>query len=128
MTNTYEEFLNNETALGFETANKIYLQILAGKEKKDGGYEELLDTLIKRAYDYGIIRSRWHFLSLQECLEIDEYRTQCHDLFIAAKNKLSKYMYMHGMGNDWDDLLGEERKRIGDFACFLCYVHALNAR
>lgn len=55
-------------------------------------------------------------------------RTCCHNLVISAKNKLSVYMYEHKLGNDWDDLLGEERKRIGDFACYVVLLQGLDAR
>lgn len=55
-------------------------------------------------------------------------RTRCHNLVISAKNKLSVYMYEHKLGNDWDDLLGEERKRIGDFACYVVLLQGLDAR
>lgn len=55
-------------------------------------------------------------------------RTRCHNLVIGAKNKLSVYMYEHKLGNDWDDWLGEERKRIGDFACYVVLLQGLEAR
>lgn len=55
-------------------------------------------------------------------------RTRCHNLVISAKNKLSVYMYEHKLGNDWDDWLGEERKRIGDFACYVVLLQGLDAR
>lgn len=55
-------------------------------------------------------------------------RTRCHNLVISAKNKLSVYMYEHKLGNDWDDWLGEERKRIGDFACYVVLLQGLEAR
>ena len=45
-----------------------------------------------------------------------------------AENKLSVYMYEHKLGNDWDDWLGEERKRIGDFACYVVLLQGLEAR
>lgn len=37
-------------------------------------------------------------------------------------------MYEHKLGNDWDDWLGEERKRIGDFACYVVLLQGLEAR
>lgn len=55
-------------------------------------------------------------------------RTRCHNLVISAKNKLSVYMYEHKLDNDWDDWLGEERKRIGDFACYVVLLQGLEAR
>ncbi len=55
-------------------------------------------------------------------------RTRCHNFVISAKNKLSVYMYEHKLGNDWDDWLGEERKRIGDFACYVVLLQGLEAR
>lgn len=68
-------------------------------------------------------RNRW-----QRKEQADAERTRCHNLVISAKNKLSVYMYEHKLGNDWDDWLGEERKRIGDFACYVVLLQGLEAR
>lgn len=70
----------------------------------------------------------WNQKSLAEKGQADAERTRCHNLVISAKNKLSVYMYEHKLGNDWDDWLGEERKRIGDFACYVVLLQGLEAR
>lgn len=124
----YEAFLKMPGALSFEEANRIYNMIVECAPENDREFDARFQALVERAEKYAAYRAGWLGMSRQEKMEIDEERSRNHDLFIKAKNQLSTYMYEQKLGNDWDDLLGEERKRIGDFACFLVYVRSVLAR
>ena len=124
---TYKEYLKQETSLPFEEAMQIWNQI-AERGEADAACGELIDRFLKCAVDYVRIRNGWNQKSLAEKGQADAERTRCHNLVISAKNKLSVYMYEHKLGNDWDDWLGEERKRIGDFACYVVLLQGLEAR
>jgi len=47
---------------------------------------------------------------------------------------LARYVKMQGKAAQWRDCLGDEkenpynRKRIGDFACYLVFINSINAR
>lgn len=125
---TYQEFLKGADALSLEDAEKIYQAIIGCDLKHDREFERLFTVLQERAVIYVGYRAKWLNISLQERMEIDETRTRNHDLFIKAKNDLVKYMYEHKANVDWDDVLGENRKRIGDFACYMVFLMSLNAR
>ena len=127
MYTTYKEYLKQETSLPFEEAMQIWNQI-AEQGEADAACRELIDRFLKCAVDYVRIRNGWNQKSLAEKGQADAERTCCHNLVISAKNKLSVYMYEHKLGNDWDDWLGEERKRIGDFACYVVLLQGLEAR
>ena len=84
--------------------------------------EGLRRALYRKALDYAHIRATWAFLSDGERLEKDRGRTLAHNAFIDACNILSRNMAKAGEDNAWRTLLTDERKTIGDFACWL---HAL---
>jgi hypothetical protein len=52
-------------------------------------------------------------------LEVDRQRTAAHDAVIDAINILSRSMAKAGQDNEWRRVLGDDRKVIGDFGCFL---------
>lgn len=124
----YEEFLKMPGALGFEEANRIYGMLVASAPEHDREFDKKFQVLVERAEKYAAYRAVWLGKDLRERMEIDEERSRAHDLFIKAKDALSTYMYEQKLGNDWDDCLGEERKRIGDFACYLVYLRSILAR
>lgn len=133
---TYEEFLRMEPKpMSFEEANKVYHMILAARPAEDyREFDDLLDEMVKRAVAYAGARAQWAHMTLEEKMAnnaaADAERSRKHDLFIKAQNKLVEYMYDNKLGDYFEvmDLIGEERKRVGDFACYLAYVYSLNER
>ena len=125
---TYQQYLEEENSLNLEAAEKIYMAIIKQAPVRDREFEKLFGTMQERAVTYAGYRAKWLTQSLQERLEVDETRSRHHDLFIKAKNDLVKYMYANKMDADWDDELGEARKRVGDFACYMVFLMSLHAR
>ena len=125
---TYQEYLKEEGALTVEAAEKIYLAIVNQVPVGDREFEKLFTTMQERAVTYAGYRAKWLTMSLQERLDADETRSRHHDLFIKAKNDLAKYMYANKMNVDWEDDLGEARKRVGDFACYMVFLMSIHAR
>lgn len=125
---SYENYLNTKNAISFDIANQVYAAILSANPDNDNGLSILLEKMINQATDYAGIRSNWLLLSIQEAARMNLTRSLYHDLFIEAVNNVSDYMYKKGYGNQWRALLGKDRKRIGDFACYLSYIQSLNAR
>jgi hypothetical protein len=58
-------------------------------------------------------------MKAQDRQDADAGRTAAHNAFIDALNILSRAMKKEGKDNEWRRLLGDDRKEIGDFACFL---------
>lgn len=125
---TYQEYLKEENSLTLEEAEKIYIAIINQAPAGDREFEKLFSTMQERAVTYAGYRAKWLTQTLQERLEVDETRSRHHDLFIKAKNDLAKYMYANKMNVDWEDDLGEPRKRVGDFACYMVFLMSLHAR
>ncbi|MEI3147239.1 MAG: hypothetical protein V8T10_04535 [Merdibacter sp.] len=95
---------------------------------------ELYDELIKIATRYATIRANWLLLSREEKNEQDSGRTSCHNSVIIHFNMLARYLKQQGRTAAWRDELGYEeddpnnRKAIGDFACYFAFVNGINAR
>ena len=91
-----------------------------------------LFSLKNSLYDYAVRYSRLRVDQLLSDNEqrkiIDEERTRTHDAFIDACNILSRNMIKNGEDASWRKDLGDDRKIIGDFACFVNYVLGIKAR
>ena len=50
--------------------------------------------------------------------------------FSEAEQIYSSLLNSSNQGNDvaWFEKFNDDRKRIGDFACYVAYIYALNAR
>ncbi len=129
MINTYEDYLKQPGSLRFEDALKIYNEMTVCISKcKLEDKVDFWNDFLKRAAEYTGIRNRWEFMSREEKVDEDLGRTLTHDGFITSVNILSRIAAKEGVDNSWRDKLGEERKRIGDFACFVTYITGISNR
>ena len=88
-------------------------------EALKSGDEHLRLQLLRTAIRYTNMRVEWLFMTSAERLEVDRQRTAAHDAVIDAVNILSRSMRQAGQDNSWREVLGDNRKDIGDFACYL---------
>lgn len=130
---TYKEYLNTKCGMTFEEMQEIHGKMLA-EIGLDADAVELYRDLISTAVKYAAIRAEWLLLDREQKIECDARRTFCHDSFIIKCNMLARYIKMQGKEVEWRERLGDDkenpynRKRMGDFACYLAFVNALNAR
>ncbi|MCR5739998.1 MAG: hypothetical protein K6G43_09275 [Lachnospiraceae bacterium] len=89
---------------------------------------EYWNECLKKALDYTERRCKWEFMSREEKIAADQGRTMCHNGFIDSLNLLSRIADKEGIDNSWRQKLGDERKRIGDFACFITYMTGISNR
>jgi len=119
--------------LTIEEADQIYRQLYAQIDDKDEDLVDFFDTVLRRAKDYAEIRFKWSMMDLSEKNAGDEYRTQKHDAFLNALSMMRTVCEKKGKDASWFDLLGEDiqktnRKRAGDFACYIMLFRGLNTR
>jgi len=96
----------------------IYEQLNSVKK-----YSPLVQDLTKAATRYARIRVDWLMTKPEDRLQIDRSRSFAHDSFIDSCNILSRNMAKNGDDITWRTKIGDDRKSIGDFACFLhCYL------
>lgn len=130
---TYEEYLSTDLALTMEEMNNLHSQMKAEINGEEIGLE-LYEDLLEQAIKYSGYRSKWFLWSREERMEQDAYRTGCHNALISKFDILARYLRKQGKSVAWREVLGDVetnsyvRKRIGDFACYLVFVEAVNAR
>ena len=116
-----------KNALTFAEAEDIFRSMMTLVDERNEDMGEVLDNLYRKAARYAGIRTNWTFLTREEKLDTDENRTSAHDSFITAIKMLSRIQ-----GKDslvWTDKLDlTDRKRIGDFACYLAMSLGIRER
>lgn len=84
--------------------------------------------LVRAAIDYSNLRVQWKLAMPEQRVEMDASRSRSHNAFIDTCNILSRNMLKAGENNDWRNTLGDDRKAIGDFACYIVLFLGLSAR
>ena len=82
---------------------------------------ELKQDLIRCALRYARLRTDWRLANPDERRLMETARTAAHNALIDSANILSRAMVKIGEDATWRRKLGDDRKEIGDWAC---YVHA----
>lgn len=112
--------------LQYQDALEIYKSMTENLDRHDEDIVDLYKHLIEKAIRYAHIRAEWDTLSREEKLEKDESRTVAHDSFIASVNIIAR---SEGeIGSKWRERLTDDRKRIGDFSCYIALFRAIDAR
>ena len=133
MISVYENYSAMPQSLSPEEMALLH-QAMAEEIGDDSDALELYQELIVTATRYISFRSNWLLWTREEKLDHDPSRTACHDSVIVRFNQLARYLKSQGRSTAWRDTLGDPdedryyRKRMGEFACYLAFVHSLLAR
>jgi hypothetical protein len=74
------------------------------------------------------MRVDWQLSAPEEQVHMGEKRRAIHNEFIEACDSMSKNMQHEGEDASWRTDLGDDRKEIGDFACYINLILGLVAR
>ena len=127
----YHEYTGKKDSITMEQAMEIYRGICEAIDLNDDDCMEILGEYFAAAAKYAGIRAGWNRLSREEKAVTDDNRTACHNKVIFHLNILSRYLASKGKDISWRDDLGDEkenRKKIGDFACYVALMEGLDAR
>lgn len=133
MFSTYSNYVTMQKSLTFEEMDHLY-QTMISEIGNDEDSLDLYQELLLTANRYSFFRSNWFLWSTEKKLEEDPNRTSCHNSLIIKFNQLARYLKMQGKSASWRDELGYEeddpynRKRIGDFACYIIFLNSIHAR
>lgn len=127
MFSDYEDYQTMPGSLTFEQMADLHKQILADA-KLDADSADLFKNVFAAAVKYSQSRAGWTLWDREKRMEEDSARTSRHNQVIDSINILARYLKAQGKPAAWRDALGDDRKRIGDFACFLVFIGSLNAR
>ena len=89
---------------------------------------DLKEDLVDAAIRYARLRVDWVLADPEKQASIESDRSASHNAFIVTCDILNRNMAKHGEDASWRETLGEDRKRIGDFACFLHCRLGISAR
>ena len=129
--NTYDEYLTHQAGhiLEIQEAMDIYSRMVNAIAKcENEAKKELWDDFVQRCVKYTKIRCDWEYMDYQDRIDSDPGRTRTHDTVIDSINVLARLAKKEGMDCSWREDLGEHRKRIGDFACFVTYITGISNR
>lgn len=133
MFSTYSDYVIMQKSLTFEEMDHLY-QTMISEIGNDEDSLDLYQELLLTANHYSFFRSNWFLWSTEKKLEEDPNRTSCHNSLIIKFNQLARYLKMQGKSASWRDELGYEeddpynRKRIGDFSCYIVFLNSIHAR
>ena len=131
---TYEEYLDSSKVdtLTIEEAMDIYSGMVKSMRVSTldaGDKTEFWEDFVNSAIKYTSKRCKWEIMSREARIEEDDGRTKAHDALISATDILARNLGgKHGADVSWRTSLGDERKRIGDFACFVVYMLGISNR
>jgi len=127
MFSTYEDYQNRPGNLTFEQMAALHREIV-DEAGLDADSADLYKNMFAAAVKYSQSRAGWPLLDREKRMDEDFTRTSRHNQVIDSLNILARYLKMQGKPASWRDVLGDDRKRIGDFACYLVFIGSLNAR
>ncbi len=127
MFSTYEDYQNMPGSLTFEEMAALHREIMdeagLGADSADL-YKDVFTAAVK----YSQSRAGWPLWDRERRMEEDSLRTARHNQVIDSFNILARYLKNQGKPAAWRDALGDDRKRIGDFACYLAFIGSICAR
>ena len=127
---SYERYFKEPRHLTLERMRALQEEIL-GEIADDIEAQEIYKNLVAVATKYAGIRAEWLLWDRITKIEKDDSRTSCHNSLIVRFDVLARYLKSRGKEAAWRDVLGyekDDRKTIGDFACYLVFINSLNAR
>lgn len=125
---SYNDFKNEKGIISFSEAGQLYSSLLNSSNQLDKEFQEEWTTFVLLCVEYASARGKWLTLLREEKLANDEARTVAHNKVIYQLKLLKGLANEQGNQVPWFDKFNDDRKRIGDFACYVAYVYALNAR
>ncbi|MGF1451814.1 MAG: hypothetical protein ACFB21_07055 [Opitutales bacterium] len=108
--------------LTFAEAVNIFGEIAANADR------QVLGGLLQHAVRYARSRTDYRLAAPSEQQLMGADRTRLHNRLLDAVDELSADMHRRGASTEWRSRLGDDRKQIGDFACYLHAIIGINAR
>ena len=130
---SFQEYEKKVQSLNLQEMSNIH-QMILDAINNDNDAKELYNELMEISVEYANIRAKWLLMSNQEKMNQDSLRTAYHNSMIVHLNMLARLLKKNNKNTQWRDILGYEednsynRKRMGDFACYLAFINALLAR
>ena len=122
----YENYLKMPDDLEFEQAMKVYEELLEENLEEDEIYDKLWDHALHCMIDYGSLRAHWKITPKTDRSNDD--RTVMHDSVIHSLDEFGSIYKRAWQRSKMERKIGYQRKRIGDFACYVSLIYGVFAR
>ncbi len=113
--------------MDLRTAERLLNEIGAAAHGEEG-LAPLQQDLLRAAVRYARARTDWAVADREGRQGLDAPRRIMHDAFIDACNILSRNVAARGRDVSWRERLGDDRREIGDFACYVHLILGIRAR
>lgn len=98
------------------------------EQMRRSSHTQRRNDVIGEAVQYARLRVDWLRTPRAEREDVDRRRRIVHDALVDTCRILARNMAGSGEPVDWWQTLGDDRRRIGDFACLLHCILGLEAR
>ncbi|MBP1576437.1 MAG: hypothetical protein J6A68_02780 [Oscillospiraceae bacterium] len=114
--------------MNYEIAKAVYDELCEKANKSSiEGIEEFYEEFLQSAVNYAKTRAAWHFMSREEKMTEDSNRSAKHNDFISTFHAVCRNLGVEVIDKIPCEAL-ENRKTIGDFACYIALFLALENR
>jgi len=97
-------------------------------EAKDEDFFDLREDLNWASLRYSNLRFKWYVSDIDKKKDLDQERTASHNSLISCWNALCRYMNNQNIELNSKALFPNDRKNIGDLACFFCAIIGIMSR
>ncbi|MCK1236786.1 hypothetical protein MX003_03585 [Streptococcus uberis] len=125
---SYQNFLKEKDSLSFEVCTNYFQDLIIAVNQTDEDSLLYWNDFISASVDYSQARGEWLLLSREEKHAKDDMRTTKHNKFIYTLKIFIAYSKQKGYDFPWFESIKENRKQLGDLACYISYIYAVNAR
>jgi hypothetical protein len=105
-----------------QSAEKLYALLSTTR------HVDLRQDLESAAAAYAHWRAQWALAAPDGRQDMDAARSASHNVLIDSCNVLARAMTQAGEDSSWRNQLGNDRKEIGDFGCYVACALAVSAR
>lgn len=114
--------------LTYEEAKKVYDLMTSALPDNDEEFMEYYNLMVLQAgIRYANIRAGWNLKTREQKMDEDGARTSAHDTWISGLKSLARNE--GDAGKNWLQILDEaDRKRMGDYACYVAMFLGVEAR
>lgn len=112
--------------LEYQEALEIYKIMNENLDRTDEDILDIYNRMLDKAVRYAHIRAEWDSLTKEQKMNTDESRTIAHNAFISSIDIIARIE--KEIDSQWRERLTDDRKRIGDFACYLALFRGIDAR
>ncbi|HFH9837932.1 TPA: hypothetical protein ACGOON_001296 [Streptococcus suis] len=125
---TYNDFTSETGHLSFADCQVIHDELLNSSDTLNSEFQEFWTEFLTSCVAYAEARGKWFLLTKEERMNFDSSRTTIHNKVIHNLKLLRALAIENQKDTSWFDKFQDDRKRIGDFACYLAYIYAINSR